>query len=62
MDLTVDATNGRCKNISPAQFVSLVAQLDPGTYCTAWRFERVGSPVGLAGFTVTGEAALGRQA
>ncbi|MBG6054771.1 iron uptake system component EfeO [Salinibacterium sp. CAN_S4] len=53
---------GEKENITPGQTVSLVAQLDPGTYFTACRFEKVGSPIGLAEFTVTGEAALGTEA
>ena len=53
---------GEKENITPGQSVSLVAQLDPGTYYTACRFERAGSPIGLAEFTVTGEAAVGTGA
>ncbi len=32
-------------------------QLQPGTYYTACKFRQVGSPIGLAAFTVTGTAA-----
>ncbi|MWB97178.1 iron uptake system protein EfeO [Agromyces seonyuensis] len=47
---------GEKENITPGQTVSLVASLEPGTYYTACKFQQVGAPVGLAEFTVTGEA------
>ncbi|WP_353808219.1 iron uptake system protein EfeO [Agromyces sp. SYSU T00194] len=47
---------GEKENITPGQQVSYVAQLQPGTYYTACKFQQVGAPVGLAEFTVTGEA------
>ena len=48
---------GEKENVTPGQTVSYVAQLDPGTYFTACKFQMVGAPIGLAAFTVTGEAA-----
>ena len=48
---------GEKENITPGQTVSFVAQLDSGTYYTACKFESVGSPVGVAEFTVTGGSA-----
>lgn len=47
---------GEKENVTPGQTVSYVAQLDPGTYYTACKFQMVGAPTGLAEFTVTGEA------
>ena len=47
---------GEKENITPGQTVSYVAELTPGTYYTACKFQLVGAPVGLAEFTVTGEA------
>ncbi|MGN6274047.1 MAG: iron uptake system protein EfeO [Protaetiibacter sp.] len=47
---------GEKENITPGQTVSYVAQLDPGTYYTACKFQMVGAPTGLAEFTVTGDA------
>ncbi|GLI27165.1 lipoprotein [Agromyces rhizosphaerae] len=47
---------GEKENITPGQQISYVAQLEPGTYYTACKFQQVGAPVGLAEFTVTGEA------
>ncbi|TXK19597.1 iron uptake system protein EfeO [Homoserinibacter sp. GY 40078] len=47
---------GEKENITPGQTVNYVAQLEPGTYYTACKFQLVGAPVGLAEFTVTGEA------
>lgn len=47
---------GEKENITPGQSVDYVAQLDPGTYYTACKFQLVGAPVGLAEFTVTGTA------
>ncbi len=48
---------GEKENVTPGQTVSYVAQLQPGTYYTACKFQLVGAPIGLAEFTVTGEAA-----
>lgn len=45
---------GEKENITPGQTVSYVAQLEPGSYFTACKFEGTGSPTGVAGFTVTG--------
>jgi len=47
---------GEKENVTPGQTVSYVAQLAPGTYYTACKFQLVGAPIGLAEFTVTGEA------
>lgn len=47
---------GEKENITPGQTVSYVAQLDPGIYYTACKFQMVGAPTGLAEFAVTGEA------
>jgi len=47
------------ENVTPGQTVSYTAQLQPGTYYTACKFQHVGAPVGLAEFTVTGEASAG---
>ena len=47
---------GEKENVTPGQEVEFVAQLAPGTYYTACKFQQVGAPVGLAEFTVTGEA------
>jgi iron uptake system component EfeO len=47
---------GEKENVTPGQTVSYVAQLDPGVYFTACKFQMVGAPTGLAEFTVTGEA------
>ncbi|TPX05554.1 peptidase M75 family protein, partial [Schumannella luteola] len=49
---------GEKENIAPGQPVSYTVQLDPGTYYTACKFQLVGEPIGLAEFTVTGEAAV----
>ncbi|CAN5283025.1 iron uptake system protein EfeO [soil metagenome] len=46
---------GEKENITPGQTVSYVAQLEPGSYYTACKFQQVGSPIGLAEFTVTGK-------
>ncbi|PZQ88114.1 MAG: hypothetical protein DI534_11615 [Leifsonia xyli] len=48
---------GEKENLTPGGSVDYVAQLDPGTYYTACKFQLVGAPIGLAKFTVTGEAA-----
>jgi len=47
---------GEKENVTPGQTVSYVAQLGPGTYFTACKFQLIGAPTGLAEFTVTGEA------
>ncbi|MBF4463482.1 MULTISPECIES: iron uptake system protein EfeO [unclassified Rathayibacter] len=47
---------GEKENVAPGQNVSYVAQLEPGTYYTACKFQQVGAPVGMSEFTVTGEA------
>ncbi|HEY8590651.1 MAG TPA: iron uptake system protein EfeO [Naasia sp.] len=47
---------GEKENVTPGQTVAYTAQLDPGTYYTACKFQLVGAPVGLAEFTVTGQA------
>ena len=47
---------GEKENITPGQTVSYVAQLGPGTYFTACKFQLIGAPTGMAEFTVTGEA------
>jgi len=47
---------GEKENVTPGQTVDFTAQLEPGTYYTACKFQQVGAPVGLAEFTVTGEA------
>ena len=48
---------GEKENIAPGQTVDYVADLPAGTYYTACKFQQVGSPVGLAEFTVSGESA-----
>ncbi|WP_448808097.1 iron uptake system protein EfeO [Agromyces bauzanensis] len=47
---------GEKENVTPGQEVEFVAQLAPGTYYTACKFQQAGAPIGLAEFTVTGEA------
>ncbi len=47
---------GEKENVTPGSTVSYVAQLGPGTYYTACKFQLIGAPTGLAEFTVTGEA------
>ena len=47
---------GEKENVTPGQTVSLVAQLEPGTYYTGCKFQQVGNTVGQAKFTVTGGA------
>ena len=42
------------ENVTPGQTVSLVAQLEPGTYYTGCKFQQVGATVGQSKFTVTG--------
>ena len=48
---------GEKENLAPGSTTEYTAQLGPGTYYTACKFQLVGAPVGLAEFTVTGEAA-----
>jgi iron uptake system component EfeO len=45
---------GEKENITPGQSVKYTAQLQPGTYYTACKFQMVGDPVGLATFKVSG--------
>ena len=45
---------GEKENVTPGQTVSLVAQLEPGTYYTGCKFQQVGATIGQAKFTVTG--------
>jgi len=52
---------GEKENVTPGQTVDYTAQLDPGTYYTACKFQLVGAPIGLAEFTVTGEAVAGDE-
>lgn len=47
---------GEKENVVPGATVDYTVQLDPGTYYTACKFQLVGAPIGLAEFTVTGEA------
>lgn len=47
---------GEKENITPGSTVDYVVQLQPGTYYTACKFQQVGSPMGVAAFTVTGDA------
>lgn len=47
---------GEKENVVPDQPTTFTAQLEPGTYYTACKFQMVGSPIGLAEFTVTGES------
>ncbi|GAA2031303.1 imelysin family protein [Agromyces tropicus] len=47
---------GEKENVAPGQTVDFTAHLEPGTYYTACKFQQVGAPIGLAEFTVTGEA------
>lgn len=47
---------GEKENVTPGQEIDFTAQLEPGTYYTACKFQQVGAPIGLAEFTVTGEA------
>lgn len=47
---------GEKENVTPGQEIDFTAQLEPGTYYTACKFQQVGAPLGLAEFTVTGEA------
>jgi iron uptake system component EfeO len=46
---------GEKENVVPGTS-TFTAQLEPGTYYTACKFQMVGAPIGLAEFTVTGEA------
>ena len=47
---------GEKENVTPGQTVSLVAQLEPGTYYTGCKFRQSGAIVGQSTFTVTGAA------
>ncbi|HWL00979.1 MAG TPA: iron uptake system protein EfeO [Microbacteriaceae bacterium] len=47
---------GEKENVTPGQTIDYVVQLQPGTYYTACKFQQIGSPIGVAAFTVTGEA------
>lgn len=47
---------GEKENVVPDVATTYTVQLQPGTYYTACKFQMVGAPVGLAEFTVTGEA------
>lgn len=47
---------GEKENVVPGADANYTVQLDPGTYYTACKFQMVGAPIGLAEFTVTGEA------
>ena len=44
------------ENVAPGQTVSLAVQLEPGSYYTACKFQQAGAAIGLAAFTVTGDA------
>ncbi len=46
---------GEKENVTPGQTVTMVQQLQPGTYYTACKFRLVGDPIDLTEFTVTGE-------
>jgi iron uptake system component EfeO len=46
---------GEKENVTPGQTVSYVAQLAPGTYYTACKFQLIGAPIDVTEFTVTGE-------
>jgi len=46
---------GEKENVVPGS-TNFTVQLQPGTYYTACKFQMVGAPIGLAEFTVTGEA------
>jgi iron uptake system component EfeO len=47
---------GEKENVVPDATTTFTVQLQPGTYYTACKFQMVGAPIGLAEFTVTGEA------
>ncbi|MEN2742492.1 iron uptake system protein EfeO [Microbacterium sp. X-17] len=47
---------GEKENITPGTTTDYVVQLQPGTYYTACKFQQVGNPIGVAAFTVTGDA------
>jgi iron uptake system component EfeO len=49
---------GEKENVVPDATTTFTAQLQPGTYYTACKFQMIGAPVGLAEFTVTGEATV----
>lgn len=50
---------GEKENITPGQSVTYVAQLEPGSYYTACKFELTGSRSDVAEFTVTDGAGIG---
>src|SRR5258708_4271032 len=45
---------GEKENVTPGQTVSLVAQLEPGTYYTGCKFQQAGATIGQAKITVNG--------
>ncbi|CAN5259801.1 imelysin family protein [soil metagenome] len=45
---------GEKENITPGQNITYTAELEPGTYYTACKFQQIGSPIGQSKFTVTG--------
>jgi iron uptake system component EfeO len=47
---------GEKENVVPDATTSYTVHLQPGSYYTACKFQMVGAPIGLAAFTVTGEA------
>ena len=49
---------GEKENVVPGATTTYTAHLQPGTYYTACKFQMVGAPIGLAEFTVTGEATV----
>lgn len=49
---------GEKENVVPGATTTFTVQLQPGTYYTACKFRMAGSPIGLAEFTVTGEAGV----
>jgi len=49
---------GEKENVVPGSTTNYTAQFEPGTYYTACKFQMVGAPIGLAEFTVTGDAAV----
>ncbi|CAN5180459.1 iron uptake system protein EfeO [soil metagenome] len=44
------------ENVTPGTTVNHAVQLEPGDYYTACKFQQVGSPIGMAAFSVTGDA------
>ena len=49
---------GEKENVVAGATTTYTAHLQPGTYYTACKFQMVGAPIGLAEFTVTGEATV----